>query len=135
VSATGLTTGSIPYNGGVFQIDLDFINHQLHITTSVGNNRSFGLGSKTVAAFYAELFGSFKRRRPGQTTIYAVPNEVDPAIPFADNNTPCSLRWCGHVQPLAGAYPHPECVYHFLGRVLQASAARYTFFGELLTWP
>jgi hypothetical protein len=36
VSATGLTTGSIPYEGGVFQIDLDFISHQLHISTSTG---------------------------------------------------------------------------------------------------
>ena len=31
VSPRGLTTGSIPYDGGNFQIDLDFINHQLII--------------------------------------------------------------------------------------------------------
>ena len=88
VSATGLTTGSIPYNGGVFQIDLDFVTHQAHITTSVGNNRSFALSSKTVADFYTELFDHLNAAGI-QTTIYAVPNEVDPAIPFAENTTPC----------------------------------------------
>ncbi|MBB5395917.1 hypothetical protein HDC91_001966 [Mucilaginibacter sp. AK015] len=56
VSATGLTTGSIPYGGGVFQIDLDFIKHQLHITTSTGENISSALGAETIAAFYNELW-------------------------------------------------------------------------------
>src|SRR4051812_24261018 len=55
VSSTGLSTGSIPYQGGVFQIDLDFITHQLHISTSTGVKLSSPLGAETVAAFYAEL--------------------------------------------------------------------------------
>jgi hypothetical protein len=89
VSATGLTTGSIPYADGVFQIDLDFVTHQLHITTSTGNNRSVPLGAETIAAFYTDLMDNLKAVGAG-AEIYAVPNEVDPAIPFADNHTPCS---------------------------------------------
>src|ERR1700761_4828430 len=54
VSPLGLTTGSIPYKEGSFQIDLDFVEHQLHIFTSTGKKASFPLGAKTIAAFYTE---------------------------------------------------------------------------------
>jgi hypothetical protein len=89
VSASGLTTGSILYDGGVFQIDLDFITHQLRITTSTGENISSALGAETIAAFYAELTDNLKAAGI-DVEIYAVPNEVDPAVPFAQNHTPCT---------------------------------------------
>lgn len=88
VSPTGLTTGSIPYDGGIFQIDLDFINQQLLITTSTGAKRSFELCASTVAAFYAGLMDNLKAAGVN-VAIYAVPNEVDPAIPFEQNHAPC----------------------------------------------
>ncbi|MBD1393256.1 DUF5996 family protein [Mucilaginibacter glaciei] len=91
VSATGLTTGSMAYEKGVFQIDLDFVTHQLHITTSAGNNRSFALGADTVAQFYNTLMGDLQALGI-DAEIYAVPNEVDPAIPFAENHTPCKYE-------------------------------------------
>lgn len=87
VSPTGLTTGSIPYNGGIFQIDLDFIAHQLHITTSTGKTSSFKLGASTVAHFYNKLFDNLKNTGI-DAEIHAVPNEVDPAIPFRENHQP-----------------------------------------------
>jgi len=88
ISPTGLTTGSIPYEGGIFQIDLDLINHQVNITTSAGNNQSFALGAKTIAAFYAQLMENLHAAGV-QVEIYAVPNELEEAIPFAENDTPC----------------------------------------------
>ena len=91
VSATGLTTGSIPYEGGVFQIDLDFITHQLHVSTSTAKKRSVALGAETIAAFYADLIHTLHAVGV-DVEIYPVPNEVDPAIPFADNHTPCSYN-------------------------------------------
>jgi Family of unknown function (DUF5996) len=81
VSASGLTTGSIPYQGGVFQIDFDFIHQQLHITSSAGGNERLDLYPRSVADFYRELFE--KLRNAGiDAWISASPNEVDPAIPF-----------------------------------------------------
>src|SRR6195952_4982522 len=56
VSARGLTTGSIPYEGGSFQLDMDFIGHELIITVSNGKVQQFGLYPRTVASFYKELF-------------------------------------------------------------------------------
>ncbi|TSD67610.1 hypothetical protein FFF34_009530 [Inquilinus sp. KBS0705] len=91
VSANGLTTGSIPYADGVFEINLDLIDHQLHIITSTGNKRSVPLGAKTIAAFYIDLMDNLKATGI-DVEIYAVPNEVDPAIPFADNHTACTYN-------------------------------------------
>lgn len=88
VSATGLTTGSVPYAEGVFQIDLNFMNHQLQITTSAGKNVSFEFGAETISAFYTQLMDSLTAAGV-EVEIYAVPNELELAIPFAENHTPC----------------------------------------------
>ncbi|GAB3903400.1 DUF5996 family protein [Mucilaginibacter boryungensis] len=91
ISATGLTTGSIPYHDGTFQIDLDFISHQLHITTSTGKTCHFKLGAFTVASFYDQLFNSLQTVGIN-VEISAIPNEVDPAIPFRENNQPATYN-------------------------------------------
>lgn len=82
VSPRGLTTGSIPYEGGNFQIDFDFVDHELIIIASNGKSEKVSLYPRTVASFYAELFE--KLNTIGiEANIYAKPNELDPAIPFA----------------------------------------------------
>jgi len=91
VSATGLTTGSVPYQDGIFQIDLDFINHQLHITTSTGQKVTAGLGAKTIADFYHELMANLEKAGV-EVEIYAVPNELEVAIPFAKNDAACTYN-------------------------------------------
>jgi len=89
VSANGLTTHSIPYENGVFQIDFDFIHHVLHITTSEGNMAKVDLYPRTVASFYRELFDKLENVEI-DAYIYATPNEIDPAIPFEEDETHCS---------------------------------------------
>ena len=86
VSANGLTTGSIPYQGGVFQIDFDFIHHLLHITTSAGGIEKVNLYPRSVADFYRELLEKL-RNADIDACISAGPNEVDPAIPFEKDET------------------------------------------------
>lgn len=81
VSPTGLTTGSIPYNDGLFQIDFDFVHHQLIILTDKDENRIINLYPRTVASFYREFMQTLQDAGI-DTSIHAVPNEVDPAIPF-----------------------------------------------------
>ena len=85
VSARGLTTGSIPYDDGSFQIDMDFISHELKISASNGEIQKIGLYPRTVADFYKELFEKLKLMGI-EVKIYAKPNEVDPAIPFAQDD-------------------------------------------------
>jgi len=81
ISPTGLTTGAVPYEDGIFQIDFDFIKHKLWIITSSGSSASIDLKPRTVADFYKELM--IKLTGLGiDAHIYAKPNEMDPAIPF-----------------------------------------------------
>jgi hypothetical protein len=86
VSAYGLTTGSIPYPDGVFQIDFDFIHHLLNITTSRGGKEEIKLYPRSVADFYRELFEKLNRTGV-HSAICAEPNEVDPAIRFEKDET------------------------------------------------
>ena len=81
VSATGLTTGSIPYEHGIFQIDFDFIAHQLIITSSTGKREQIDLIPRTVANFYKEIFEKLAIMGI-DVEIYAKPNEIEVAIPF-----------------------------------------------------
>ena len=81
ISARGLTTGGIPYDQGVFQIDMDCIDHQVIISTSNGKRESIKLYPRTVASFYDELFSTLHAMGI-DVTIYDAPNEVVPAIPF-----------------------------------------------------
>src|SRR5277367_2054916 len=56
VTARGLTTSPIPYDKGIFEIQFDFIDHQLEVTTSGGEMKSMRLEPRTVADFHAQFF-------------------------------------------------------------------------------
>jgi hypothetical protein len=56
VSCHGLTTRPIPYEDKLFEISLDFINHELSVSCSDGLARSFSLPGLSVAEFYKNLF-------------------------------------------------------------------------------
>jgi hypothetical protein len=51
VTPRGLTTSPIPYDGRVFQIDFDFMDHALLISTSDAGERRATLTAKPVADF------------------------------------------------------------------------------------
>ena len=86
VTARGLTTSPIPYGTRVFQVDFDFISHQLLVQTSEGAGRTIALEPRTVAAFYDAVIKAL-RELDLEVHIHASPNEVDPAIPFAEDRT------------------------------------------------
>jgi hypothetical protein len=84
VSPRGLTTSAIPYGSAAFDLEFDFVDHQLRIRCSGGETRSVALEAKPVADFYAETIGALGDVRI-EAKIQARPNEVDPAIPFAED--------------------------------------------------
>ena len=85
VSPRGLTTSSIPYGRSrMFDIEFDFVDHQLRIRTDDGGTGSVALEPKPVATFYSELMQAMSALGI-ETEIQATPNEVDPAIPFAED--------------------------------------------------
>jgi len=81
VTPSGLSTSAIPYGNRVFQIDFDFITHQLIVQTSDGTTGGFALEPQSVAAFYARLMQALDRLNL-HLTIHKSPNEVEDAIPF-----------------------------------------------------
>lgn len=84
VDYQGLTTGSIPYEHGVFEIMFDFIHHELKIKTSSGTRDRFSLGGQTVASFYENLMEKLKFLGI-EVKIHDMPNEIIGAIPFTKN--------------------------------------------------
>jgi len=81
VTARGLTTSPIPYGARTFEIDFDFIDHQLVIRTGDGAVRTMALKPRSVADFYAELVVKLNELDLS-VHIHAKPNEVADAIPF-----------------------------------------------------
>ncbi len=85
VSARGLTTSPIPYGKDVFEIQFDFIDHELLIDRCDGLRKTLALEPRTVAAFYSE-FMSTLRSLGVDVAIHAKPVEVPDPVPFAEDN-------------------------------------------------
>ena len=81
VTARGLTTSPIPYDARTFQIDFDFISHELTIESSDGGVGKFPLQPQSVAMFYKHLTGELERLGLN-VQINTKPNEITDAIPF-----------------------------------------------------
>ncbi|CCJ08889.1 DUF5996 family protein [Methylocystis sp. SC2] len=81
VTTRGLATSPIAYGARVFQIDFDFIDHVLRITTSDGGERQLQLRPQTVADFYADLFSTLEELDIF-VHINEHPNEMPDALPF-----------------------------------------------------
>jgi hypothetical protein len=89
VSARGLTTSAIPYEGRAFEMEFDFIHHRLEIRTPDGGEPFLALAPKSVAAFYRELF-SVLHDAGINVQIHAKPQEIPDPIPFELDETHAS---------------------------------------------
>ncbi|MFQ3213588.1 MAG: hypothetical protein ACI9C9_001118 [Marivirga sp.] len=84
ITPKGFSTQAISYQEHTFQLDFDFKNHELLIQSSEAETQTIELRPRTVADFYTELFE--KLSSVGiDVKIHKAPNEMDPAIPFAEN--------------------------------------------------
>jgi Family of unknown function (DUF5996) len=81
VTSRGLTTTPIPQGLRTFQIDFDFIDHELVIAVSDGTTARIALEPQTVAMFYRRVMGAL-RGLDLDVKIHARPNEVPDPIPF-----------------------------------------------------
>ncbi len=89
VTARGLTTSPIPDGIGTFQIDFDFIDHLVRISTGDGATRQFALTGKTVAGFYAAIMADLAELGI-HIAIDEMPNELPEPIRFSlDNRHAC----------------------------------------------
>jgi len=81
LTSKGLTTSPIPYRARTFQIDLDFLTHELIVQASDGRVSTLPLEPQSVAAFYRRLTEEMERLDLN-VKIDMKPNEVPEPIRF-----------------------------------------------------
>jgi hypothetical protein len=86
VTPRGLTTSPIPHGSRTFQIDFDFIAHQLILTASDGGTSRLALEPRSVATFYKRLMAEMDELGL-HVDIYPRPNEVEDPIRFDQDET------------------------------------------------
>src|SRR5436305_5702768 len=79
VTARGLTTSAMPYQNRSFEIDFDFIDHQLLIKCDDGATENLPLVPRSVADFYGEVMRLLARLGI-EVKIWPVPVEVEDPI-------------------------------------------------------
>ncbi|WP_238885237.1 DUF5996 family protein [Mycobacterium sp. IDR2000157661] len=85
VSPRGLSTGAMPVGGAVFDMEFDFIEHQLVIRHSDGGRRLVPLAPGPIADFYSDTMSALHDLGL-ETRIDTRPNEVEPAVAFDDDH-------------------------------------------------
>jgi hypothetical protein len=81
VTARGLTTSPIPYGTRSFQIDFDFIEHQLVIRSDDGRIAQLALAPRPVADFYRDVMARLAALDIS-VKFWTMPVEIQDAIPF-----------------------------------------------------
>lgn len=84
VTSRGLTTSPIPYGSGTFELQFDFLDHQLVISVGDGVVRRIRLAPRSVADFYEEVMAAL-RALGIRVRISVKPNEVPNPIPFPED--------------------------------------------------
>jgi hypothetical protein len=89
VTARGLTTSPIPDGNSTFQIDFDFIDHALRISSSQGRQLEFALAGNSVSSFYRQVMAALSELGI-DVTIDEMPNEMPEPIRFSQDETHAS---------------------------------------------
>jgi hypothetical protein len=117
VNSRGLTTGPVPYGLGVFEIELDFQNHQLRISTSEPSTATLPLEAQSVAAFYTALLASLQSLGIA-VAINPKPQELADVTPFPEDISHCSYD--------------PEYAHRFWRILLSTSKVLQQFRGRFI---
>ena len=81
VTPRGLTTSPIPFRQTSFEVEFDFVAHQLSIRTSEGRGHSIPLFPRSVADFYREYMACLNSLGI-EVSIHLTPDEFDDKTPF-----------------------------------------------------
>lgn len=89
LTARGITTSTIPFGARTCELEFDFIDHLLRISTSDAATRTMALAPRPVADFYRELLAQMADLGLA-VHIHAAPNEIPVAIPFEQDTVHAS---------------------------------------------
>src|SRR6201988_3236190 len=101
VSARGLTTTAMPYEERFFEMEFDFIDHNLVTRCSDGTTALVPLEPKSVATFYQETMAALAKLGI-EVHIWKMPVEIPDPIPFDKDEQHASydreyVERCWHV--------------------------------------
>jgi hypothetical protein len=138
VTPRGLTTGAMPGQAGTFEIELDFLSHELAIRTSRNERGAFSLQRLSVAEFYRQVMdalGAFGI----EPKIRATPFDLAPATPFASDLDHATydpdaveryfeiLRFSDQaLQEFAGRFTGKQSPPHLFWHTFDLAMARYS---------
>jgi Family of unknown function (DUF5996) len=129
VTPRGLTTSGIPYNGRIFEMEFDFIDHRLAIRTSDGLRQSLQLTARSVADFYRELMTTL-RQMGIEVKIWTIPQEVQNPIPFDQDREHTSYD-SGYANRFWRILVQADAVFkEFRGRFLGKCSPVHFFWGS-----
>ena len=89
ISARGLSTSAIPYGNRLFELEFDFLDHNLAIRDSSRLARHVPLYARPVADFYGELMAVLHAMSI-DVKIWPKPVEIPDPIPFPDDTVHAS---------------------------------------------
>ncbi|MBJ6766039.1 hypothetical protein JGU66_35245 [Myxococcaceae bacterium JPH2] len=85
VTARGLRSALIPFGLGAFEVDFDFIDHELSFRAINGETRTLALEARSVAEFYRDVMATL-RSLGVEVSIWDVPVEIpDDTTPFSQD--------------------------------------------------
>jgi hypothetical protein len=91
VTARGMTTSAIPYRERVFEIEFDFLSHNLAILASDRATKFVPLYPRSVADFYREVMAVLAAMDI-DVKIWPHPVEIPNPIPFPDDEQHASYQ-------------------------------------------
>jgi hypothetical protein len=89
VTPRGLTTSSIPYGDRTFEMEFDFLDHNLAIRDSSRDTSFVPMYPRSVADFYRELM-SVLRALDIEVQVWPKPVEIADPIPFPEDTVHAS---------------------------------------------
>jgi uncharacterized protein DUF5996 len=84
VTARGITTSPLPHPNGVFDLDMDLVDHAVSVRTVEGGVERVKLEPRAVADFHAEL-GAALGRAQRAVELPAEPSELADPMPFRED--------------------------------------------------
>ena len=129
VTARGLTTSPVPYGERSFEIELDFVDHQLRVSTSDGPVAGMALVPQTVAEFYRQYM-QMLHSLGLEVKIWPMPVEVESSLRFPDDRIHASYdaEWANRAwRVLVQA---DRVLKRFRGRFLGKASPVHFFWGS-----
>ncbi|HZR81118.1 MAG TPA: DUF5996 family protein [Candidatus Binatia bacterium] len=87
LTARGLTTSTIPFDGRTLEMEFDFVGQRLALRTGEGAERALPLVAQPVSDFYRAVMDALSELDM-PVRIHTTPNEIADAVPFERDLAP-----------------------------------------------